>query len=148
MTVIGPSRLQRDGLFGVLVAVFVLALVRGLTGAGTSGGKIAVIVFTGAVIAFLLWGWIRSIVRPSHLEISPEAVALVEPSGQRRTLARESGDEISVTVVGGGRYRRSALTIAGSGTVIPLSFFSLSEIEQKCVANGWRFSKPGRRAVR
>ena len=53
-----------------------------------------------------------------------------------------------MTVVGGGRYRRSALTIAGSGTAIPLSFFSLSEIERQCVANGWRFTRPGRRAVR
>ncbi len=148
MTIVGPSKLQRDGLFGVLVAFFVLALVRGLTGAGTSGGKIAVVVFTGAVIAFLLWGWIRSIMRPSHLEISRAAVTLVEPGGRRRTLGRESGDEISVTVVGGGRYRRSALTIAGSGTAIPLSFFSLSEIERQCVANGWRFTRPGRRAVR
>ena len=148
MTVVGPSRLQRDGLFGVLLAVFVLALVRGLTGAATGGGRIAVIVFTGVVIALLLWGWIRSITRPSHLEISRDAVTLVEPGGQRRTLARESGDEISVTVVGGGRYRRSALTIAGSGTVLPLSFFSLAEIQEQCVASGWRFTRPGRRAVR
>jgi hypothetical protein len=148
MTIVRPSRLQRDGLFGVLAAVFVLAMVRGITGAGTGGGRIAVIVFAGAVIALLLWGWIRSIMRPSHLEISPAAVTLVEPSGQRRTLARESGDEISVTVVGGGRYRKSALTIAGSGTVLPLSFFSLAEIQRQCVASGWRFTRPGRRTVR
>ena len=148
MIVVGPSRLQRDGLFGVLTAVFVLAMVRGFTGAATGGGRIAVIAFTGAVIVLLLWGWIRSIMRPSHLEISPAAVTLVDPGGQRRTLARGSGDEISVTVVGGGRYRRPALTIAGSGTVLPLSFFSLPEIERQCVANGWRFARRGRRAVR
>ncbi len=147
MTIVRPSKLQREGLFGGLIAVFVLALVRGINGAGTSGGRIAVIVFTGAVIALLLWGWIRSVMRPSHLEISAAAVTLVEPSGQRKSLARESGDEISVTVVGGGRYRKSALTIAGSGTVLPLSFFSLPEIERQCVANGWRFAR-GRRAVR
>jgi hypothetical protein len=123
-------------------------MVRGITGAGTGGGRIAVIVFTGAVIALLLWGWVRAILRPSHLEISAAAVTLVEPGGQRRTLARESGDEIAVTVIGGGRYRRSALTIAGSGIVLPLSFFSLAEIQRQCVANGWRFTRPGRRAVR
>jgi hypothetical protein len=108
MTVVRPSRLQRDGLFGLLTAVFVLAMVRGVTG----------------------------------------AVTLVEPAGQRRTLTRESSDEISVTVVGGGRYRKSALTIAGSGTVLPLSYFSLAEVQRQFVANGWRFTRPGRRAVR
>jgi hypothetical protein len=148
MTIVRPSKLQRDGLFGGLLAVFVLAMARGITGAATGGGRIAVIVFTGAVIALLLWCWIRSIMRPSHLEISPAAVTLVEPGGQRRTLARESGDEIIVTVVGGGRYRRSALTIAGSGTALPLSFFSLAEVQRQCVASGWQFTKPGRRAVR
>ena len=148
MTIVRPSRLQRDGFFGGLIAVFILAIVRGIFGAGTGSGRIAVIIFAGAIIAVLLGGWIRSVTRPSHLEISPAAVTLVEPAGQRRTLARDSGDEISVTVDGGGRYRRSALTIAGSGTTIPLSFFSLPEIERQCVANGWRFARRGRRAVR
>jgi len=97
MTIVRPSKLQRDGLFGALIAVFVLAMVRGLTGAASGGGRIAVVVFTGA---------------------------------------------------GGGRYRRSALTIAGSRTVLPLSFVSLAEIQRKCVASGWRFTRPGRRAVR
>ena len=145
MTVVGPSRLQRDGLFGALLAVFVLAFVRGFAGASTPGGRIAVAVFAGGATAVLLWAWIRSIMRPARLEISADAVTLVEPGGQRRTLHRASGDEIRVTAVGGGRYRRSALTIAGSGTVLPLSFFSRSEIQRQCVANGWQFAGPGRR---
>jgi hypothetical protein len=59
MTVIRPSRLQRDGLFGTLVAVFVLAFALGFPGAATTGGRIAIAVFTGGVTAMLLWGWIR-----------------------------------------------------------------------------------------
>ena len=35
MTVVQPSKWQRDGLFGGLVLLFVLALVRGLSGAQT-----------------------------------------------------------------------------------------------------------------
>ena len=70
-------------------------------------------------------------------------MTLVEPTGKRTTLSRESGDEILVTVTGGGRYRRAALTIAGSGTLLPLSFFSMSEIKRQCLASGWRFHKPG-----
>lgn len=142
MTVIRPNRLQRDGLFGALVAVFILAFARGFPAATTTGGRIAVAVFTGAVTAVLLWGWIRVIQRPSHLEISPDAVALVEPGGKRTTLSRAAGDEIRVTAVGGGRYRRPALTIVGSGTVLPIIFFSLSEIERECLAKGWQFYKP------
>jgi hypothetical protein len=143
MTVIRPSRAQRDGLFGALLVVFILAFARGFPGATTSGGRVAVAIFTGGITALLLWAWIRLIRRPSHLEISPEAVTLVEPGGRRTTLSRASGDEIIVTSVGGGRYRRSALTIIGSGTMLPLSFFSLGEIQRQCLASGWRFHKRG-----
>lgn len=143
MTVIRPSRLQRDGLFGALVVVFVLAFVRGFPGATTTGGRIAVVIFAGGVAALLLWFWVRTIRRQTVLEISPEAVTLVEPGGKRTTLSRQSGDEILVTVTGGGRYRRAALTIAGSGTLLPLSFFSMSEVKRQCLASGWQFHKPG-----
>jgi len=143
MTVIRPSRAQRDGLFGVLLVVLILAFARGFPGAATTGGRVAVAAFTGGMTALLLWGWIRLIRRPSHLEISPEAITLVEPGGRRTTLSRASGDEITVTAVGGGRYRRSALTISGSGTVLPLSFFSLGEIQRQCLVSGWQFHKPG-----
>jgi hypothetical protein len=145
MTVIRPSRLQRDGLFGGLLLVLVLAFARGFPGATTTGGRIAVAAFTGGMAVLVLWGWIRLIRRPSHLEISPEAVTLVEPGGRRTTLPRASGDKITVAALGGGRYRRSALTISGSGTMLPLSFFSLAEIQRQCLACGWQFHKPGRR---
>jgi hypothetical protein len=45
--VVRQSRLQRDGLFGVLIAVFLLALVRGYPQAQTAAGRIAVVAFTG-----------------------------------------------------------------------------------------------------
>jgi hypothetical protein len=148
MTVIRPSKIQRDSLFAALVAVFVFAFIRGYPGATTTGGRIAVIVFAGAVTALLLLFWVRTIRKQTLLEVSPEAVTLVEPTGKRITLSRESGDEILVTVTGGGRYRTAALTIAGSGTLLPLSFFSMSEIKRQCLASGWRFRKPGWRRNR
>jgi len=148
MTVIRPSKIQRDSLFAALVAVFVFAFIRGYPGATSTGGRIAVIVFAGAVTALLLLFWVRTIRKQTLLEVSPEAVTLVEPTGKRITLSRESGDEILVTVTGGGRYRTAALTIAGSGTLLPLSFFSMSEIKRQCLASGWRFRKPGWRRNR
>ncbi|HEX2319358.1 MAG TPA: hypothetical protein VHJ18_10295 [Streptosporangiaceae bacterium] len=148
MTVIRPSKIQRDSLFAALVAVFVLAFIRGYPGATTTGGRIAVIVFAGAVTSLLLLFWVRMIRKQTLLEVTPQAVTLVEPTGKRTTLSRESGDEIFVTVTGGGRYRTAALTIAGSGTLLPLSFFSMSEIKRQCLASGWQFHEPGWRRNR
>jgi hypothetical protein len=148
MTVIRPSKLQRDSLFAALMAVFVFAFIRGYPGATTTGGRIAVIAFAGGVTALLLFLWIRTIRKQTLLEVSAEAVTLVEPTGKRTTLSRECGDEILVTVTGGGRYRTAALTIAGSGTLLPLSFFNISEIKRQCLASGWQFRKPGWRRNR
>ena len=54
--IVRESRAQRDGLFGGLVAIFVLAFARGMAGAQTSAGRIAVAIFTTAVIAILVSG--------------------------------------------------------------------------------------------
>jgi len=54
MTVIHPSRLQRDGLFCALVLVFVLAFIRGYPGATTTDGRIAVSIFAVVVTARLI----------------------------------------------------------------------------------------------
>lgn len=126
--------------------IFVLALVRGLAGAQTSAGRVAVIVFAALVIAGLLAAWIVQLARPSRLEITAQAVTLVDARGKRTTLSREAGDELKVVISGGGRYRRRGLTIAGSGTVIPLGFFSLTQVQRAATAAGWRLTKPGRRA--
>lgn len=145
MTVIRPSPLQRDGLFGALTLLFALALWRGFTGATTTAGQIAVVVFCGGVLALLAWAWTYALLHPRQIEISAEAVTLTGPGGERETLSRSSGDELRVVVVGSGRYRRSALTIPGSGTNLPLGFFSLGEVQRGCTEYGWRFTRPGRR---
>ena len=123
-----------------------LALVRGLAGAQTPAGRVAVIVFAALVIAGLLAAWIVQLARPSRLEITAQAVTLVDARGKRTTLSHEAGDELKVVISGGGRYRRRGLTIAGSGTVIPLGFFSLTQVQRAATAAGWRLTKPGRRA--
>jgi hypothetical protein len=47
-----------------------------------------------------------------------------------------------VVVSGGGRYRRRGLTIAGSGAIIPLGFFSLTQIQRAATAAGRRLGGP------
>ncbi len=147
MTVIRQSKLQRDGLFGILLILLAVAMYRGEAGASSSGGRIAIAVIGGAIAVGLIWAWVRMITRPSLLEMSADAVTLVQPGGERRTLSRAAGNEIVVIVTGGGRYRRPALTIAGSGVVLPLGFFDLNTIQRQCQADGWQFTRQGRRRL-
>jgi hypothetical protein len=141
MTVVRQSRAQRDGLMGALVAGFILALVLGLARAQTTGGRFAVTLFAGVIVLILVAGWIRLILRPSVLEVTDTAITLVGASGERTTLSREWGSELTVVTVGGGRVNNRGLTITGSGTVLSLaSFFSLSEVKRRCAEKGWTFS--------
>jgi hypothetical protein len=144
--VVRQSRVQRDGLFGALLAAFALAFARGFTGAQTAGGRIAVTVFAGVVTALLAWLWVRSARRPCHLEVSGQAITCVGARDQAITLSRQWGDELRVVSLGSARYRTRGLMIRGASTVIPLPFFSLGEIRRQCVARGWRFERAPRTA--
>jgi hypothetical protein len=53
--VLRESRLWPNALFGGLLLVFVLVLSRGLAGAQTAGGRIAVAVIFVAAIALAAW---------------------------------------------------------------------------------------------
>jgi hypothetical protein len=141
--VVRQSRLQRDGLFGALVAVFLIALVRGYAGAHTATGRIVLVVFVSAVTAALAVAWARLIRRPCRLEVSGQAITFVDGKGARRMLTRGPGDQLRMAGLGGGRYRQAGLTIAGSGTVLPLPFFSTRQVRRQCHAAGWSFA--GRR---
>jgi hypothetical protein len=144
--VVKQSRAQRDGLFGALVAVFALAFARGFTGAQTAGGRIALAIFIGAVMAVLVWLRVRTVRRSCHLEISGQAISLVSAPGQVITLSRQCGDGLRIVTLGSARYRYRGLTIQGSGVVIPLQFFSIGQIRQQCAARGWRFERSPRTA--
>lgn len=138
--VVRQSRLQRDGLFGALVAVFLVALARGYPHAQTTTGRVVLVVFVATVTAALVLAWIRIVRRPCRLEISRQAVTLVDGRGAPRVLSRDQGDQLRVISLGGGRYRRPGLAIAGAGTSIPLPFFSVREVRRQCLAAGWSFA--------
>ena len=141
--VLRQSRLQRDGLFGALIAVFLVALVRGYPGAQTTTGRVAVLVFVSVVTAALAVGWVRLIRRPCRLEISSQTITFVDGKGATRVLSRRSGDELKLVSLGSGRYRQYGLTIQGADTVLPLPFFSAKQVKRQCRAAGWSF--PARR---
>lgn len=144
--VVRQSRLQRDGLFGALVAVFLVALARGYPHAQTATGRAVLVVFVAVVTATLALAWARLIRRPCRLEISRQAVTFVDGRGTARVLSRDLGDQLRVVRLGSGRYRQAGLAIAGAGPAIPLPFFSVREVRRQCLAAGWSFAsrrRPG-----
>jgi hypothetical protein len=138
--VLRQSRLRRDGLFGALVAVFLVALARGYPHAQTATGRVVLVTFAAVVTAALVVAWARLIRRPCRLEISRQAVTFVDGRGTAQALSRDQGDQLRVVRLGGGRYRQPGLTIAGTGTRIPLPFFSVREVRRQCLAVGWSFA--------
>ena len=140
VVVLRQSRLQRDGLFGALVAVFLVALARGYPHAQTATGRVVLVTFAAVVTAALVVAWARLIRRPCRLEISGQAVTFVDGRGSAQVLSRDQGDQLRVVRLGSGRYRQPGLTIAGTGTRIPLPFFSVREVRRQCLAAGWSFA--------
>ena len=137
--ILQESRLSLSVLFGGLLAVVVLALVRGLAGAQTAGGRVAVAVIFGAAAALAAWAWVVVVRRRGRLEITGQAITYAGGKGQPVTLSREQGDVLRVVARGAPRYPARCLTIQGTSTVIPLGFFRLSEVRQACTARGWQF---------
>jgi hypothetical protein len=137
--ILKESRLSLNVLFGVLLAVVVLALVRGLAGAQAAGGRVAVAVIFGAAAALAAWAWVVVIRRRGHLEITGQVITYAGGKGQPVSLSREQGDVLCIVARGAPRYPARCLTIQGTSTVIPLNFFRLSEVRQACTARGWQF---------
>src|SRR5712691_326073 len=138
--IVRESRAQRDGLFGGLIAIFVLALARGTAGAETSAGRIAVTIFTTAVIAILVTGWIVIVRRRSRLEISRATISYVTRGNDRLVLSRQAGGRLRITHRGSGRYHTPGLVLDGSDQVLPLGLFSLRQVKQACQSKGWEFA--------
>jgi len=137
--IVQESRLALNVLFGGLLAVLVLALVRGVAGAQTAGGRVAVAVIFGTAAAVAAWAWVVVIRRRGRLEITGQAITYAGGKGQPVTLSREQGDVLRVVARGAPRYPARCLTIQGTSTVIPLSYFRLSEVRRACAARGWQF---------
>ena len=138
MTTVHPSRLQRGGLFGFLTIAVGLALVRGLVGAETTAGRVAIAVIFGGILALILAGWIRLARRVDRLEISAETIRYTSASGKEtHLLSRANGLELRFVAKGAGRFSFLALQQVQTGTVVPLHLFARGPIEAACEQNGW-----------
>jgi len=149
-TVIKQSSASRDGFFGLLEATFVVALVRGAMGASTTAGRIAAIVFTGAIIVG--WGllWRFQWRHRSRLEIADGAIAKVDHAVPDHPLVidRSSGDELYF-FIGNGRYNIFPVLVSrSSGAKLSLAYYSKKPVQAACVAHGWRFTSEGQQRQR
>jgi len=142
--ILREGRLFPNVLCGGLLALLILALVRGLAGANTTAGRMTVAVIFGALIALVAWAWVMMIRLRGHLEITAQAITYAgyaRRKPQTLTLSRQQGDVLRVVQRGAPRYPVRCLTAQGSSTVIPVSLFRLSQVRQACAARGWQFQQ-------
>jgi len=142
--VVRQSRAQTSGLFGFLAVAFAAALVRGVTGASTTSGRVAVAVIFGLLLAAMVVALATAGKRLDHLEVAEDEIRYLLWSGQQRSaLEREWGSELRFVVRFSGRAGFNCLNILGTDKIIALPLFSRRAVQQACVARGWLF--PARR---
>ena len=138
--VVSQSGPQMRVLFGFLFVVSAVALARGVTGAATEAGRVAIAVIFGALTAGFLVGLVLATWRLDRLEVTEQAITYVRWSGQNKAvLSREWGDEIRFVRRYSGIWPVDGLTIEGTDKIITLPTFSRAEVQRACVARGWRF---------
>jgi hypothetical protein len=137
--IVRESRAQISTLLGFLTVACVAALARGVPGAQTAAGRVAVAVVFGGLLMILVAGWVAMLRRRSRLEITENTVRYVQRHGQVSTLSRQQGDELRWVKELRGRTWQLGLTISGTGAVILLGRFSRKAVHQACLARGWRF---------
>ena len=140
-TIVAESRWQVSILFGFLTLAFAVALVRGVTGAQTMSGRVAVLVLCVVLLAVFISAWIRTLRYPARLEITEDAIRYVSRSGQSATLSGQQGNELYLVRRNrGGRIWTLGLTITSTDTVMDLGLlFSRKAVRHACLARGWRF---------
>lgn len=143
-----PSSFQRDGLFGFLTVVLVVAIVRGAFGTHRTSTYV-VMVLAAALLVAVLVSWVRQRRRPSRLEIGPDLIRFLDPAAKtpERQLRRVGG----AVVVGVRRLdlRRAIVYIAqpDTGTSIDLNYYKVRPVAAACRAQGWPVTEriPGRK---
>ena len=140
-TIVAESRWQVSILFGFLTLAFAVALVRGVTGAQTTSGRVAVVVLCVVLLAVFISPRIRTLRHPARLEITEDAIRYVRRNGQSATLSRQQGNELYfVRRNRGGRISTLALAIMGTDASMNLGLlFSRKAVRHACLARGWRF---------
>jgi hypothetical protein len=132
----------------VLAAFFAFALVRGYLGAGTTGGRIGVVIFMGACVALAGWAAAYMVTHRPTMSISASQITWAKAATARTRAAgpevlvldRSAGQDLRLlTTSRGTRTYANGLTIAGAGTTLPIRTFDPNQVRQACRAKGWQF---------
>ena len=142
-TVVAESHRQIGFMFGFLVLVCAVAVVRVVTGGQANTAAVIVAILFGIFLVALIPVWLARSPRRARLEITENAIRYVGRDGSVATLSRQQGDELRFVKRHAATMSRTwtlGLTIVGTDTVItPLSLFSRQAVQQACRARGWHF---------
>jgi hypothetical protein len=143
--VVNQSLAQRNIGFGFILAVCVAAIVRGIPGATTTSGAVAVGVIFGAILLVFLRGWVRSLRHPSTIEVSKERIRYVSgPNERRADLIRDRGSALVIYVRLTGRFATMMLEQTATSVAWSLPYFTRKAITTACEARGWQVTYIGR----
>jgi hypothetical protein len=143
VTVVKESAAFRAVFWGFLEAAGVAALVRGHMGAKTATGRIVGDTFVGIFVALIACGWLIMTRHRAQLEVSDEAIRLVNRKGPEPiALLRAWGDDLAFVRKGGVRFGYSVLMVRGADADLRLDYFRAKQIRRACLAHGWRFGRP------
>jgi hypothetical protein len=141
--VVAESQRQIGIMFGFLILVFAVAVVRVVTGGQANTGGVVVAILFGIFLVALIPVWIVRSRRRARLEITEDAIRYMRRDGQVSTLSRQQGDELRFVKRHAAALSRTwtlGLTIVGTDDVItPLNLFSRDAVRQACRARGWHF---------
>ena len=115
-------------MFGFLILVCAVAVVRVVTGGQANTAAVIVAILFGIFLVALIPVWLARSRRRARLEITENAIRYVGRDGRVATLSRQQGDELRFVKRDAATMSRTwtlGLTIVGTDTVItPLSLFS------------------------
>jgi hypothetical protein len=140
VVVITESRAQVSALYGILTLAFAVALDRGLAGASSTSGRVAVSLIFAAILALILRAWIAMLLRPGRLQVTADEIRYLRHGGKVSALSRQWGDELSFVKVRRGRIWTRGLAVTGTDNVILLGYFSRPAIREACQSRGWRLT--------
>jgi hypothetical protein len=138
--VITESRAQVSALYGILTLAFAVALDRGLAGASSTSGRVAVALIFAAILALIVRAWIAMLLRPGRLMVTADEIRYLRHGGKVSALSRQWGDELSFVKVRRGRIWTRGLAVTGTDNVILLGYFSRPAIREACQSRGWRLT--------
>jgi hypothetical protein len=138
--VVTESRGQISLLYGILTLALAVALDRGVSGASSTSGRVAVVVIFAAVLVLIARAWVAMLARPGRLQVTAEEIRYLRHSGKVSALSRQWGDELNFVKVRRGRIWTRGLAVTGTDTVLLLGYFSRTAIREACRTRGWHFA--------